>query len=244
MTCICKGTILRSRFLKVLSISGLVIVTLVIISVAQVLSFRWTPPPASAFIMQKRFSNLFHKGDTPAVHYKWVSRKTITPLLGLAVIAAEDQKFPMHRGFDFESISSALEKNKKSRRIRGASTITQQVAKNLFLWSDKSYIRKGLEAWYTVLLELLWPKQRILEVYLNISEFGDGVYGVAAASQVLLKKDHTKLTMWDTAVLAAVLPSPKRMHADRPSPYVRGRAQWIIQQMEQLGGLEYIKSMK
>jgi len=149
-----QGTILQSRFLKILAICGLVIVTLVIISVAQVLSFRWTPPPASAFIMQKRFSNLIRKGDTPAVHYKWVSRKTIPPLLGLAVIAAEDQKFPMHRGFDFESISSALERNKKSRRIRGASTITQQVAKNLVLWSDKSFIRKGLDAGYPVVLEL------------------------------------------------------------------------------------------
>lgn len=208
------------------------------------MSFRWTPPPSSAFIMQKRVENRFFKEKPAPVHYRWVSRKTIPPLMGLAVITAEDQKFPVHNGFDFESISDALEKNKKSRRVRGASTITQQMAKNLFLWSDKSYIRKALEAWYTVLIELLWPKQRILEVYLNIAEFGDGVYGVAAASKILLKKEHTKLTMQDTAILAAVLPSPKRMHADRPSPYVLGRVQWIEQQMEQLGGLEYLKNLE
>jgi len=150
-------------------------------------------------------------------------------------VAAEDQKFLDHEGFDFESIEKAVELNKRRGRSRGASTISQQVAKNLFLWPGKNYLRKGLEAGYTILIEALWPKRRILEVYLNIAEFGDGTYGVEAASRRFFHKPSSRLTRYEGALLAAVLPNPKRMRADRPTRYVERRAWWIERQMMRLG---------
>lgn len=155
--------------------------------------------------------------------------------MALAVVAAEDQNFPHHFGFDVDAITRAVEHNEKGRTVRGASTISQQVAKNLFLWSGRSYVRKGLEAGLTVLIELLWPKKRILEVYLNIAEFGDGTYGVNAAARRFFNKPPDRLTAQEAALLAAVLPSPKRSSATHPSAYVRQRAQWIQTQMRQLG---------
>ena len=159
------------------------------------------------------------------------------------MVAAEDQMFPEHFGFDLESISDAIDKHSKGRRLRGASTISQQVAKNLFLWSGRSFIRKGLEAYYTALIELIWPKRRILEVYLNIAEFGDGIYGVSAAGEAFFKKSPSKLSPSDAALLAAVLPSPARLRADRPSIYVNSRRLWILDQMLQLGGAAYLKGI-
>src|SRR3990170_3240644 len=156
--------------------------------------------------------------------------------MSLAVIAAEDQNFPFHFGFDFEQIEKAIEQSNRGRRLRGASTITQQVAKNLFLWEGRSFIRKGLEAYFYVLLELFWPKRRILEVYLNIAEFGDGTHGVYAAAKTFFGKHPSELTPSEAALLAAVLPHPKHLHANTPSPYVEERARWIEEQMEQLGG--------
>jgi monofunctional biosynthetic peptidoglycan transglycosylase len=153
----------------------------------------------------------------------------------LAVVAAEDQKFPYHSGFDLESISDAVEDRLRGDRLRGASTITQQTAKNLFLWPGRSFVRKGLEAWFTMLLELCWSKARILEVYLNIAEFGRGIYGVEAAAGHFFGKPAADLGPGEAAVLAAVLPSPKRLHANRPSAYVQDRARWILEQMRMLG---------
>jgi monofunctional biosynthetic peptidoglycan transglycosylase len=159
------------------------------------------------------------------------------------VVAAEDQNFPRHWGFDFESILDALQQQGRRRRLRGASTITQQVARNLFLWSGRSYVRKGLEAYFTLLLELLWPKRRILEVYLNIAEFGDGTYGVAAAAQRFFGKRPTDLQGQEAALLAAVLPNPARLHVRNPSAYVRERAGWIEEQMAHLGGPAYLRTL-
>jgi monofunctional biosynthetic peptidoglycan transglycosylase len=214
----------------------------VIVTVGPIAVFRWMPPPTSAFMVEKRVANLFRARRVP-VRYHWVSLKNISPHMRLAVIAAEDQKFPTHWGFDFESISKAMEKGSIRSRERGASTISQQVAKNLFLWPGKSYLRKGLEAYLTVVMEALWPKRRILEIYLNIAEFGEGTYGVGAAAERYFRKKPSQLTPWESALLAAVLPSPKRMHADRPSGYVSGRAQWILWQMSHMDSVEAARKL-
>lgn len=192
----------------------------------QVLILRVVPPFTSAFMLAS---------DAPEVRYDWVAWDKISPNAKLAVVAAEDQKFPEHWGFDFEAIDKALDHNKRSRRVRGASTISQQTAKNLFLWSGRSYVRKGLEVGYTVLIEALWPKRRVLEVYLNVAQFGRGIYGVEAAAQAYFRKPASKLSRREAALLAAVLPNPVRLRVDRPSAYVLGRAAHIERQMNALG---------
>jgi monofunctional glycosyltransferase len=227
---------------RALRIFAIILLFCFLMPILSILVMRWLPPPTSSFILQKQFSHILGHSKT-AVNYRWTSRTQIPPYVALAVVAAEDQKFPIHNGFDLEGIAEARERNKKGGRLRGGSTITQQVAKNLFLWPGKSYLRKGLEVYLTVLLELLWPKRRIMHVYLNIAEFGDGIYGVSAAAEYLLKKPTTAITRYDAAVLAAVLPSPKRMHADRPSAYVQERATFIMGQMEMLGD-GYVKKLQ
>lgn len=197
------------------------------LALATVLLLRVAPPPVSAFMLAS---------DTHPVQYRWVPWSAIAPTMPLAAVAAEDQKFPEHWGFDFEAIDKAIDHNQKSRRIRGASTISQQTAKNLFLWSGRSYVRKGLEVGFTLLLEGLWPKRRILEVYLNVAEFGPGIYGVEAAARHYFGKPAARLSRHEAALLAAVLPNPERLKVDRPSSYVLGRAEDIEQQMDQLGG--------
>jgi monofunctional biosynthetic peptidoglycan transglycosylase len=179
-----------------------------------------------------------------STRYEWVDFGKISPNAAIAVIAAEDQQFPFHRGFDLESIRDAMEENAKRKRPRGASTLSQQVAKNLFLWNGGGYVRKAVEAWFTVLIELMWPKERILEVYLNIAQFGRGVFGVEAASQKFFRKPAARLTRAEAATLAAVLPNPIRMRADRPSRYVESRRDWILGQMSGLGGREYLEAVR
>ena len=164
------------RFRKVLA---WVLLGAVGLSIAPVLLLRWVPPPTSAFMLRRSLANLVSRQGVP-IRYHWTGWAQISPSMRVAVVAAEDQKFPHHWGFDFESIAEAIEDQGPRRRVRGASTITQQVARNLFLWPGRSYVRKGLEAYFTVLLELFWPKRRILEVYLNVAEFGDGTHGVHA----------------------------------------------------------------
>jgi monofunctional biosynthetic peptidoglycan transglycosylase len=173
--------------------------------------------------------------------YEWVGWDRIAKWAPLAAVAAEDQRFAAHRGFDLESIQDALEDAERGRRLRGASTISQQVAKNLFCWSGRSYVRKGLEAYFTALIEALWPKRRILEVYVNVAEMGDGVFGVQAASQRFFRKTAARLRPEEAALLAAVLPNPHRFRVDRPSAYVADRQAWILQQMALIGGTEYLK---
>ncbi len=212
------------------------------LSIAPVLALRWVPPPTSAFMLRKSIANLVGS-QGKSIRYRWVDWVAIAPDMPLAVVAAEDQKFPRHWGFDFESIAEAIEDQGPRRRVRGASTITQQVARNLFLWPGRSYVRKGLEAYFTVLLEIFWPKRRILEVYLNVAEFGDGTHGVYAAAKTFFGKHPSELTPSEAALLAAVLPNPKRLHANTPSPYVEERAHWIEEQMEQLGGPTYLRGL-
>lgn len=219
------------------------LVAVVALTVIPVLCVRWIRPPTSAVMLEQRLAGLFGGSPSTPIRYRWTDWSTIPPPMRLAVVAAEDQKFPHHWGFDFASIADAVEQAGEWKRIRGASTITQQVARNLFLWQDRSMLRKGLEAYFTVLLELLWPKRRVLEVYLNIAEFGEGIYGVSAAAQTFFGKRPTELQPREAALLAAVLPNPTRLQARNPSAYVRGRADWIEEQMRQLGGPAYLRHL-
>lgn len=163
--------------------------------------------------------------------------------LPIALVAAEDQKFPTHHGFDVAAIQDAIDDAEAGEKLRGASTISQQTAKNLFLWGGHSFSRKALEAYFTVLLELNWSKQRILEAYLNLAEFGDGIYGAAAASEFYFHKPPNRLNASEAALLAAVLPNPKRFRVDQPSAYVQQRSEWIERQVRQLGGASYLQKV-
>jgi monofunctional biosynthetic peptidoglycan transglycosylase len=213
-----------------------------IASIVLTLLFRWLPVPVTGVIIQRQTSALLNNQPIP-FRKDWVGFEQISPLLPLAVIAAEDQKFLRHHGFDWESIDKAVKHNIHSKRTRGASTLSQQTAKNVFLWSSRSWLRKGLEAWFTVLIEGMWPKKRILEVYLNSVEFGTGIYGAEAASQYYFGKPAKQLNANEAALLAAVLPNPHKYQAKNPGDYVRGRQQWIMRQMKQIGGTSLIKSM-
>jgi monofunctional biosynthetic peptidoglycan transglycosylase len=190
-------------------------------------------------MLRARAAALFDPG-TPrfVLHYRWQDLPQISPQLAIAVVASEDQQFPFHAGFDFRQIRKALQEPRSA--ARGASTISQQVAKNLFLWSGRSWFRKALEAWCTLLIEWFWPKQRILEVYLNIAQFGRGIYGAEAAAQQLFHKSARRLTAGEAALLAAVLPNPVLLRADRPSVYVLRRRGAIAAQMRALGGPRYL----
>ena len=181
--------------------------------------------------------------DRQMIAYEWFSYDDISKQMAIAVVAAEDQNFPFHFGFDFEQIEKAIEQSNRGRKLRGASTISQQVAKNLFLWEGRSFIRKGFEAYFTVLLELLWSKERILEVYLNIIETGDMIFGVGAASQIYFKKLPSKITRSQAALIAATIPNPKRFSARNPSGYIFRRQSWILGQMSSLGGTSYLKNL-
>ena len=193
--------------------------------------------------MEKRIARYLRGEPRKVIRYRWIGWKAISPQMRLAVVAAEDQKFPRHWGFDLQSIEDAVQHKGARGRLRGASTITQQVARNLFLWQGRSFVRKGLEAYFTVLLELLWSKRRILEVYLNIAEFGEDAYGVDAATQTFFGTRPAELQAQEAALLAAVLPNPARLQVRKPSAYVRERAGWIEEQMAQLGGPAYLQNL-
>jgi monofunctional biosynthetic peptidoglycan transglycosylase len=218
----------------------LLVVLCIAASVLAVVSLRWINPPVTAFIAAAQAAAWSNRDSNYVYRHSWVDLNQISPNLPLAVVASEDQKFPEHWGFDVPAIEKAYALNQHSHRVHGASTISQQVAKNLFLWSGRSYFRKGLEAYFTVLIEALWPKRRILEVYLNIAEFGYGTYGAEAAAQRFFHKPASRLSRDDAAVLAAVLPNPERYSAVAPSRYVQQRREWILGQMQALGGPEML----
>ena len=207
--------------------------------------FSVMPVPFSA-VMVERQLGAWLSGDFGYVaHSDWVSMDEISPWMGLAVIAAEDQKFPDHWGFDVTALEKALAHNERNEnRIRGASTLSQQTAKNLFLWDGRSWVRKGLEVGLTLGMETVWSKKRILTVYLNIAEFGDGIFGVEAAAQRYFHKPASRLSLSEAALLAAVLPNPLRFKANAPSGYVRNRQAWIMRQMRQLGGESFMRENK
>ncbi|EMK0363039.1 monofunctional biosynthetic peptidoglycan transglycosylase [Klebsiella aerogenes] len=207
--------------------------------------FSVLPVPFSAVMLERQVSAWFSGDFHYVAHSDWVGMDEISPWMGLAVIAAEDQKFSDHWGFDVPAIEKALAHNERNEnRIRGASTLSQQTAKNLFLWDGRSWLRKGLEVGLTVGIETVWSKKRILTVYLNIAEFGDGIFGVEAAAQRYFHKPASRLTPAEAALLAAVLPNPIRFRADAPSGYVHSRQAWILRQMRQLGGEGFMQANK
>ncbi|MGP9419587.1 monofunctional biosynthetic peptidoglycan transglycosylase [Ewingella sp. AOP8-B2-18] len=210
--------------------------------IAGIVLFSFLPVPFSAVMVERQIS-AWLSGDFGYVsHSDWVPMSEISSPMALAVMAAEDQKFPEHWGFDVDAIQSVLSKSdQENARIRGASTLSQQTAKNLFLWDGRSWVRKGLEAGLTVGIETVWSKRRILTVYLNIVEFGDGVFGVEEAAQHFFHKPASRLTASQAALLAAVLPNPHLFKVNAPSAYVLRRQQWILRQMGQLGGDAFLK---
>lgn len=224
-----------------LSVQALLLVTLLFFAV--LLVFRWAPIPTSAFIYQQNY--LAKK--SPEIHekasYEWVDWDNISPQLAIAVIASEDQRFPTHWGVDTIELKKALNSSRKNGP-RGASTITQQLAKNLFLWGGRSYTRKALEAAMSVAIEMVWPKKRILEVYLNVAQFGDAIFGAKEASQQLFDIKAKNLSREQAAMLAAVLPKPAISNVNDPRPALKKRQQWILKQMKQLGGLNYLKQLE
>jgi len=209
-------------------------------SVGVILFFRIIDPPVTAFINSKSdpFFGLFSLSD---VKQKSVSIQNVSKYVPLAAIASEDQLFFEHFGFDFEQIEKAMKENEHRKRIRGASTVSMQVAKNLFLWSGKNIFRKGFEVYYTLLLELLWSKKRIIEVYLNIAEMGKGIYGIETASKIYYGKSSIKLNSSEAATIIAVLPNPTKRDPRRPSGYLIHRRDNILQQMNQIGGINILK---
>ncbi len=227
------------------------------VSVAQVLVLRFVDPPLSAFMVERWVAAAASGNPGFRIQNDWRNLRAISPNLPLAVVASEDQNFASHHGFDFDAIQRAQTHNEKMiaraekrgtpvKRLRGASTISQQTAKNLFLWQGAGptrWLRKGLEVWYTALMEALWPKRRILEVYVNVAEFGDGVYGAQAAARKFFGKDAARLTANEAARLAAVLPSPRRYSAATPGPYVARRAASIQRQMRLIGGAGYLRAL-
>lgn len=218
-------------------------IVLFLATTVPVLVLRWVPPPGSMFMLIDRLNALAHGEWHHRIHYRWVPWKAISPQAKLAVVASEDQTFANHLGFDFKAIGKAMEKNRSGKKIRGGSTITQQTAKNLFLIPSRSYLRKILEAYFTTLIELSWPKQRILEVYLNIAEFGDGIYGVGAAGKVFFNKPPSRMNSQEAALLAAVLPNPKLLRVDEPSAYLQQRQDWITGQMRYLSGRHLLDAL-
>lgn len=209
----------------------------IVLSVFSVVLFRFVPVPFTPLMIIRSVQQKSDGKDMKLSH-DWVSLEEISPELQKAVIASEDGKFFEHHGFDFDAIAKAYKDNQKGKKVKGGSTISQQVAKNVFLWNGRNYLRKGLEAYFTVLIELLWDKERIMEVYLNSIEMGDGVYGAQAASQHWFKKDADKLTRYEAAGIAAILPSPLKFKAANSSAYINRRKGHIVRHMRYVK-LEY-----
>jgi len=230
---------LFSRLLKLIMRLTLLVVVLFF---ATLLVFRWAPIPTSAFIHQQNSLATKQPKIYEPASYTWVDWEDISPNLAIAVIAAEDQRFSKHWGVDMVEIQNALLES-GGKNPRGASTITQQVAKNLFLWNGRSYSRKLLELGLSFAIELVWSKQRILEVYLNIAQFGDAIYGAQEASLQLFDKKPSALTMEEAALLASVLPKPAISDVNDPHPHLLKKKQWVLKQMKQLGGKNYLRKL-
>lgn len=200
------------------------------VQLVYLLVLKWVPPPTTLTMLANRMS----VGKGQSFHKKWVSYRQIAPAAKLAVIASEDQRFATHHGFDLKSIQQAWKENQQGKRIRGASTISQQTAKNVFLWQGRSWVRKGLEAYFTFMIEHLWGKKRILEVYLNVAQTGDHIFGIAAAAQAYYGKSAAALNRSQAATIAACLPDPEDYRVSPPSPYMQRRRNWILAQMRNL----------
>jgi len=207
-----------------------VLLGLFLFSIFIVVVYKWVPVPFTPLMAIRYFEN----PEEPLEH-DWVPMENISRHLQLAVIASEDQNFNNHSGFDFKAIQKAMEDNRSGRKTRGASTISQQTAKNVFLWPGRTWLRKGMEAYFTFLIEIIWTKERILEVYLNSIEMGKSIYGAQSASQYWFKKDAEDLNLYEAAAIAAVLPNPREYRANPASSFIQGRKNWIVRQMQNYG---------
>ncbi|WP_372610777.1 monofunctional biosynthetic peptidoglycan transglycosylase [Halomonas sp.] len=214
----------------------------VVLSIVLVLVFRLVPVFGSMVMVERKVESWVAR-EPIRIEHQWLAWDQLSDHAKLAVIAAEDQRFPEHRGFDIQEMRRAWEASRNGGRLRGASTISQQTAKNLFLWTGRSWLRKGLEAWFTLLIEFLWPKERILEVYLNIVEWDQGVFGLEAAAQHYFGVSAADLTPHQASRLAAILPNPRQWSASRPSAHVESRSAWIRRQMNNLGGSAYLERL-
>ncbi|GGD35875.1 MULTISPECIES: monofunctional biosynthetic peptidoglycan transglycosylase [Flavobacterium] len=223
---------------KILRFIGKAILWFFGVSIVLVILFKFVPVPFTPLMFIRSIEQKT-AGKPMVLSHDWVPIEEISPNLQRAVIASEDQNFLNHNGFDFKALEKAMESNKKGKRLRGGSTISQQTAKNVFLWPGRSYIRKGFEAYFTVLIELIWGKERIMEVYLNSIEMGDGVYGAQEASRVWYRKDAKNLTAHEAAGIAAILPNPRKFKATNSSSYINRRKSHIVRQMGYLGKIEY-----
>ena len=210
-----------------------IIVWFLAISIGLVVLFKWVPVPITPLMVIR----YFQEDSNNTLKHDWEPLENISRHLQLAVVCSEDQNFIKHHGFDMKAIEKAMAYNKKGKRVRGASTISQQTAKNVFLWPHRSWFRKGLEAYFTFLIELIWSKERIMEVYLNSIEMGPGIYGAEAASLYWFKKPAAKLTKQEAAAITAILPNPLRYKARPATPYIQGRKAWIMRQMGFWGGV-------
>ncbi len=206
---------------------------LFLISVFFVILYKWVPVPFTPLMAIRYFEN-----PEEPIQHDWVPINEISPHLQLAVISSEDQNFLNHSGFDIKAIEKAMDENKSGKRIRGASSISQQTAKNVFLWPQRSWFRKGLEVYFTFMIEVFWSKERILEVYLNSIEMGKGIYGAEAASQAWFNKPAVKLSAYEAAAIAAILPNPRQYRANPASNYINQRKNWIVRQMQNYGRFE------
>lgn len=216
-----------------------IIVSFFVLSILSTLLFRFVPVPVTPLMIIRSMEQVA-EGKMPKIKKDWKSIDDISQNLILAVIASEDQKFAEHFGFDFKAIEKVVKQNEKLKKrgkpIKGGSTISQQCAKNVFLFPQRSYIRKAFEVYFTFLIELFWSKERIMEVYLNVIEMGDGIYGAQAASKSFFKKEAKNLSASEAALIAAVLPNPRKWNAGNPTKYITKRKNWILKQMSHLRG--------
>jgi monofunctional biosynthetic peptidoglycan transglycosylase len=220
------------------TITGKIILWFVLVSVLWVLAYRFINPPITLLMVQRNFERKAadKKGK---IEKKWVKFEDISDNMKRAAVAAEDQLFLKHVGFDIKAIEKAYASNAKGKKVRGGSTISQQTAKNVFLWPGRSFIRKGFEAYFTLLIELIWSKERILEVYLNVIEMGDGIYGAEAAAQAYYGKSCTKLSRAEASLIAACFPNPLRWTPKKPTSYIYHRQYLIMRNMKRLGPLDF-----
>lgn len=234
---------IKAFFKKLLKFCIITVVMVLVVSVLLVLSMRWINPVGTALMVERKIES-WQSETSIELQRQWKGWYEISDSLKLAVIASEDQNFPYHHGFDMEAIEQALKHNAEGGNLRGASTISQQVSKNIFLWSGRSWFRKGAEVWFTAWIELLWSKERILEVYLNSAEWGNGIFGAEAAAQYYFHMNARQLTKEQASLLAAVLPNPRNWSPAKPTAYIIGRGVFIRKQMDNLGGNAFLQKLK
>ena len=227
---------------KIIRLLGKAALAFAGLSIFFVVLFRFVPVYVTPLMLIRGVEQLA-SGEKLQIRHRWVPLEEISPSLALAVVSSEDQKFFAHSGFDFESIRHAFEAFQRGKKLRGASTISQQTAKNVFLWPQRSWVRKGFEVYFTLLVEMCWSKRRILEVYLNSIEMGDGIYGAEAAAQFYFNKRAKDLTAPQAAAIAAVLPNPRHYVANPPGPYVKSRIGWILGQMNRRGSIAELSDL-